>query len=409
MNRRETMMIKYEFRVGVLLAGLLLLSVMCILPASASIDEKTIEKNYVPVKEAEVHAKTALYDFVLIGSPGSKSTNWTNATVNPDPFIIYDMNGNKLFYQFTVENNGINIGAIKVAASKVLGDSIRTIEFYSEDWDMKTEVEDAKKLVAEDHKNANVTSLKVVCYSYPKIGIMADVQESKSKEEKSRLFDFSGSEIIGKSINDTNSSEVTDVWSLYSEIPEEEIEERLISWGEYDKHSKEIADNNFEEDKVQIKIAGVQKTLPFTRYVQENDYYCAPATGKMIAKFYNVIQTQSYIADKMRVEEDVGTSVYDQVNYYYKSSSGLDKGGSYYDSTPTWAEARNQIYVYDRPLATLINGHVRACAGFCEGVDYDYLYIYDPWNPNFGDDYPGGIYWENWDTINHAYHIIVKD
>jgi hypothetical protein len=120
MNRRETMMIKYEFRVGVLLAGLLLLSVMCILPASASIDEKTIEKNYVPVKEAEVHAKTALYDFVLIGSPGSKSTNWTNATVNPDPFIIYDMNGNKLFYQFTVENNGINIGAIKVAASKVL-------------------------------------------------------------------------------------------------------------------------------------------------------------------------------------------------------------------------------------------------------------------------------------------------
>lgn len=136
---------KKKFRVNVLLAGLLLLSVVCISPASASIDGNTIEKNYVSLQEAEVHAKTALYDFLSIGSPGSSSTDWTNATVNPDPFIIYDTNGKKLFYQFTVGNNGINIGAIKVAASKVLGDPIRTIEFYSKDWDMKTEVENAKK------------------------------------------------------------------------------------------------------------------------------------------------------------------------------------------------------------------------------------------------------------------------
>lgn len=402
------MTMKYEFRVGVLFAGLLLLSVVCISPAAAAIEEKTIEKNYVSVKEAEIHAKTALYDFVLIGAPGSNSTDWTTAAVNPDPLIIYDTNGKKLFYQFTVENNGINIGAIKVAASKVLGDPIRTIEFYSEDWDMKKEVENAKKLVAKDHKNANVTSSKVVCYSYPKIGIMADIQESKSKEEKSRLFDFSGSEIIDKSINDTNSSEITDVWSLYSEIPEEDIEERLISWKEYDKRAKEIADDDFEEE-VQIRIAGVQKTLPFTRYVQENDYYCAPATGKMIAKYYNVTHTQSYIADKMLVVTGLGTSNTDQVKYY-KYSYGLDKWGSHSDSSPTWLEAKNEIYA-NRPLATLLSsGHTRACAGYCQGTDGKYyLYIYDPWNPSFGTKYPGGIYWENWDSITHSHHIIVKD
>ncbi|KKG10855.1 C39 family peptidase [Methanosarcina sp. 2.H.A.1B.4] len=399
---------KYKFGLSVLFAGLLLLSVVCISPAAAAIEEKTIEKNYVSVKEAEVHAKTALYDFVLIGAPGSNSRDWTNATVNPDSLLIYDTNGKKLFYQFTVENNGINIGAIKVAASKVLGDPIRTIEFYSEDWDMKKEVENAKKLVAKDPKNANVTSSKVVCYSYPKIGIMADIQESKSKEEKSKLFDFSGSEIIDKSINDTNSSEITDVWSLYSEIPEEEIEGRLVAWDEYDKRAKEIADKNFEEDEVQIKIAGVQKTLSFTRYTQENDYYCAPATGKMIANFYDVTHTQTYIAGMMLVVTGLGTSIYDQMEYY-EDSDGLDKDGSYYDSSPTWDEAKTEID-NNRPLATLISGHTRACAGYCQGADgNNYLYIYDPWSLNFGNSYRGGIYWEDWDLITHQYHIYVKD
>lgn len=401
---------KYEFRIGLFLAGLLLLSAVCILPASASIDEKTIEKNYVSVKEAEVHAKTALYDFLLIGAPGSNSTDWANATLNSDPLIIYDTNGKKLFYQFTVENNGINIGAIKVAASKVLGGPIRTIEFYSEDWNMKTEVENAKKLVAKDHKNANVTSSKVVCYSYPKIGIMADIQESNSKEEKSRLFDFSGSEIIDESINDTNSSEVTKVWSLYSEIPEEEIDGRLIAWNEYDKHAKEIEDKNFKEDGVQIKIAGVQKTLPFTYYRQISPVHCPAATAQMIAKYYGVTHTQQYIAEKMGIDS-TGVSEYRQINYYYRPY--LEKTGSYAEYSPTWIGAKNEIYA-DRPLVSGIGsglgGHTRACAGYCQGLDGNYyLYIYDPWDPAFGNDYPGGIYWENFDSVVHAHYIFVRD
>jgi hypothetical protein len=273
---------------------------------------------------------------------------------------------------------------------------------------MKKEVENAKKLVAENHKNATVTSSKVVCYSYPKIGIMVDIQESKSNEEKSRLFDFSGSEIIGKSINDTNSLEVADIWSLYAEIPEEELEERLTAWDEYDKRAKKIADNNFKGDEVQIKIAGVQKTLPFTRYAQENSYYCAPATGKMIAKYYNVIHTQAYIAGMMLVVTGLGTSVYDQLEYY-EDSDGLDKDGSDYDSSPTWAEAKTEID-NNQPLATLISGHTRACAGYCQGADgNNYLYIYDPWSLSFGNSYRGGIYWEDWDSITHKYHIYVKD
>lgn len=101
----------------------------------------------------------------------------------------------------------------------------------------------------------------------------------------------------------------------------------------------------------------------------------------------------------------VGTNLLDQVNYYKYT---LGKSGSYSDSSPTWIEAKNEIYA-DRPLATLLSGHVRACAGYCQGTDGNYyLYIYDPWDPAFGDDYPGGIYWENWNSITHKYHIYVK-
>lgn len=398
-------MIINKFGMRTLILAILLLSTICVLPATASIDQSIIEKNYVLLEDAKVHAKTALCDFLLIGAPGAKCTNWTNATVDPDPIIIYDANGRKLFYQFTVENNGINLGAIKVAANKVLGNPIRTIEFYSKDWNMKKEIENSKKLIAEDYKNANTTTAKVVCYSYPKMGIMLDMQETKSKEEKNKLFNFSGSEIIDKSTNNISSFGITDVWSLYSEIPEGEVEERLVTWDNYNKRAREIADNNFKEDQVQINLAGIQKVLSFTHYTQENSYYCAPATGKMIAKYYGVSHSQDYVAEQMETTPDVGTNLADQVHYYKYT---LGKSGSYSDSTPTWIEAKNEIYA-NRPLSTLLSGHVRACAGYCQGNDGNYyLYIYDPWDSSFGNKYPGGIYWEDWDLISHKYHIYVK-
>jgi hypothetical protein len=29
--------------------------------------------------------------------------------------------------------------------------------------------------------------------------------------------------------------------------------------------------------------------------------------------------------------------------------------------------------------------------------------------PGFGDDYPGGKYWENFDSVIHAHYIFVRD
>lgn len=77
------MIMREKFRANVLLAGLLLLSMVCVLPAAASIDENITEKNYVSVEEAKIHVKTDLYDILLIGAPGSNSTDWTNCLQKP--------------------------------------------------------------------------------------------------------------------------------------------------------------------------------------------------------------------------------------------------------------------------------------------------------------------------------------
>lgn len=115
-------------QLGVMLAAMLLLSMMFVSTVTAKNESDIVTNNYVTIEKAREHATVALSEFVAAGSPGLKNTDWRGASINPDPLTIYDINGEKLLYQFSVEKEGKSVGAIKVSASKVLGQSIRAIE-----------------------------------------------------------------------------------------------------------------------------------------------------------------------------------------------------------------------------------------------------------------------------------------
>ena len=62
-----------------------------------------IESNYVSPDTALQSATAAVKDFV---GRNALDENWNGATVNPKPNIIFDVNGKKLFYLFSVERKG---------------------------------------------------------------------------------------------------------------------------------------------------------------------------------------------------------------------------------------------------------------------------------------------------------------
>src|SRR5208337_291391 len=117
-------------KIGVILLALLLAAMAMVPMVNATgiaitPDVATIvENNYISSDIALQSANAAIKEFV---SRNALDDNWNSAMVNSKPDVIFDVNGKKLFYLFSVEKNGKRIGEIKTAASKVVGGSIVTI------------------------------------------------------------------------------------------------------------------------------------------------------------------------------------------------------------------------------------------------------------------------------------------
>lgn len=86
----------------------------------------TDDHSYVISEEKALeHATVYMLDAVLTHTLGLEE--WRGAMVNPEPLTIYDINGKKLFYKFSVEKNGKMVGRIKASASAELGPSVYTL------------------------------------------------------------------------------------------------------------------------------------------------------------------------------------------------------------------------------------------------------------------------------------------
>lgn len=83
----------------------------------------------VSVDKAYEHANAHMISFIASDAPGFE--NWKEASIDSKPLELYDINGKKLFYQFSVYKNNNLIGRINVCADKTLGASVNNIELDS--------------------------------------------------------------------------------------------------------------------------------------------------------------------------------------------------------------------------------------------------------------------------------------
>jgi hypothetical protein len=319
--------------------------------------------------------------------------DWKDADIDPQPVEFYDIDGKKLHYLFSVYDSKQLIGRIEVNANKTLGYPVQAFEFDPRPFDQNKAMEKSIEIANDKYPSGEIQSTRMVVYSYPKFGAMSLVIDKATGNKHRVIVDAYSFELIPDKEPTENEP---GIWSVYDSISENKAGKNVARW---DSSSEviELMQQPYTDAQKDLSRIG-SKELDVPLYGQEENYYCAPATAQMIAKYYGVTHTQDYIFGVM--DGDTGGCSYSEQLDYYKASNGLDKDGSYYDSTPDFNDVVSEINS-GRPLRSGVTGHARACIGY-QDYGIRYISINDPWPVNSGSNRL-----EVWGNVVN--HIFVKD
>ncbi|MBZ0174384.1 MAG: C39 family peptidase, partial [Candidatus Methanoperedens sp.] len=289
----------------------------------------------------------------------------------------------------SVEKEGKSVGSIKTSASKVLGESIRTIGLKPLILDSDVALQMAKKNAKENYKNSEITSTTLVSYSYPKIGIMVQLRDLNTNKEQRMFVDAYDYSTVPEKNPENNEP---GVWSLYDNMPDDEKVKRISAWEENDKKFREIVEkkssNGIESSKTLVTTQS-SNVLDISLFAQEQWNYCAPAVGQMVADYFGVSHTQNYIAGRMGTTS-TGTNTIGMLNYY-RNDLGYSNSNEY---SIVWQDMVDMIDA-GIPFAIIdySANHVMTGAGYSIWL-YNDIYILDPYPVNQGD-----TYWETTDYM----------
>jgi len=402
----------------------LLLAAMVIVPlvsadnsnsASTQVMSKgyAISENFIPIETARSHATIKIAESV---ETGMLDDVWSEATISQEPLIIYDIDGNPLFYQFTLTKDGKKIGEILSSGNKVAGISIKQ---FSEPgaYDLASRADLAKKITKELYPEFSVKSTRIVCYNYPAMGVMVNIINPQTHEEKSYLYNADSLEII--SMEKTTRDNGLSVRSYYADIPESAYQERIANWEREDAYLSKIADSAREKSiSIRQEISSQKSTISmstamypsgcsdtlcempkgFPTVDQGSNGWCQAATAWVISKYYHpsMTRTLTNVASTMQADPVTGATWSNELNYYTNSyqsggaSGGLGKTNSYYRTTNpslTYEIIRTEI-LNQHPLKVGYNGHSRACIGYSRNPGGDTYYKFS--NSQLG----GYLQWE---------------
>lgn len=395
------------------------------------------QKHYNTRNDLLEHASLAVMRTARTGLFGVK--NWITANVMNSPTVIHDINGKILFMDFTVKKGREILGYIRTGASKVIGGPVIAYELGPRKWDFKEALKKCTTQVKKKYKKCLILKTRLVCYSYPKLGIMFEMKMQSGKSSR-LIFDIGSYQEIPEK-KDGKNIEGAFAWSFYDSIPEKDRKKQIKRYDTIDQARLSLTPKKREKiraairvdqiDKIDAGFLTYKKTVTkelqfcphydydeprshhcFVLHAQQKWDYCAVASCQMILDFYRYFHSQDDIAPSLGYH--TGGCAADQSGGYENLSySHLE---STYDTSPTWEKAKNEIDDI-RPLKSGVPGHARAIAGYSYsrwmwnsqmisfGVTDKKLLVYDPspWNSDYKAG--GSIYWEDWDSITHTNFI----
>ncbi|MDD3052067.1 MAG: hypothetical protein PHR06_13105, partial [Candidatus Cloacimonetes bacterium] len=252
---------KKQFGMGTLILAILLV-VVGLLPAVSAEEED----NYsVTAEKAFEHANAHIIDFMSSDVPDFE--NWTDASIDPEPLELYDINGQKLFYEFSAYKNNTLVGKIYVGANKTLGPSVQVIETTTYLYNTTEALKKSIEVARSEYPNGEIKSTKVVEYSYPRIGAMTVVKDKTSGDEHRIFVDVYSLEVVpDRPVTETQLG----VWSMYEHKVKNRVGGNLIEWEKSEKYTKSI-----EKD---VANKGICISVPvildnYSNYETSNVYY----------------------------------------------------------------------------------------------------------------------------------------
>ncbi|MDO5841222.1 C39 family peptidase [Methanosarcina mazei] len=253
----------------------------------------------------------------------------------------------------------------------------------------------------------------MVVYDYPIVGAMTIVKDKTTGVEHRIFVDaYTLEKVEDKPATETEPG----IWSIYEQRLKNGIDNNLRHWQKSDELAKSIEQAAVNkgvsinaavtEENIKKLSADITKSrtdvevdLGATVYAQITSYYCAPATAKMLTKYYNDESPhQTTIYEMMNGVAPNGVTYPNQL-LYYRSSNGMNKPDSFSTDTVSFAGAMNEIN-NGRPFASGVPGHVRMCRGYKISGSNEYLRIGDP-NPI----YFCVPYWEAFGSENKRIYV----
>jgi len=389
----------------------------------------------IPKNDSLQHATLAVMRNSLVPLPGF--TEWLTGTVSRTPTLVYDINGKVLFHDYAVKRGKEVVGHVRASANKILGPAVFAVEMGARSWSFDRARTKLSRIAKKDARKGKISQPKLVCYSYPKLGIMFEVI---NKGGTGRLiYDVADLARIPEKPNG-EPREGSYAWSFYDSLSTSQRRARLRRFQKLEDQRLSIPEATraryltgknlllaIDKLKIKLKIGGT-KLLQycdhydytdarshhcFSLHGQQVNDYCAVATCQMILCYYRYYYSQDDIADDLGYTAGSGCPSDQSAGYESLSHDHLEAS---YDTAPTWAKARDEIDAL-HPLKSGIDHHARACAGYSwhiaslltGGGVYQYsLYIYDPWPWNADYALAGTITWEDWDAITHTNYVTAK-
>jgi hypothetical protein len=341
----------------------------------------------VTADEAFKHAKANMIDFIAGNAPGFE--NWKGASIHPKPLELYDINGQKLFYQFSVYKAKKLIGTIDVCADKTLGHSINDITFDPKPFKAAEALKKSKGIAKKKYPTEEIRSTVMVVYSYPGIGAMTVVKDKTTGVEHRIIVDaYTLAEVQDKPATQTEPG----VWSMYDQMLANGKDNNLKEWQDSEQLAKTIEQAAANEG-VNINTAvteenigklsssaavttSTSKKLGVPIRGQEDPYYCGEACIKMISLYYGYPtpkQTSIYKYFFGPNDQKAGLNPDEMIKW------ARDKWGKTgtLTSSCTSSGAVKEINNY-KPFYSLTRDHYRVCQGYLIQSGYYYMYINDP-------------------------------
>ncbi len=334
------------------------------------------------------------------------------ATVAAAPITIYDVNGQQLFHDYPlVDAAGAVVGTVRTAANRALGSPLISVSHAAPGWDGASALRMATESLHATAPQATVTSSRLVCYAYPKIGI--ELTYAVGSKTATELFDASSGGVVGTATKDANQFTRYSLLGTLktgaaarvkaSRAVEAQIAKLPIN-PVGPKIPIPVPINTTVQRLVNLSPYCAGSVIGLTHYAQITDYFCVDASAQMLLEHYGWNYTQNQIAVAMSTTPQGGTSG-TGLTTGFKSLTGnklllsFDDGAS---RAQQFADAIAEVTA-NRPLFTQVPHHYRVCVGYSEVISgilrlvtNQMLYIYDPWPWNADLCKPGAPYWETW-------------